>query len=403
MKYLNHIKTLNSITIILEGRAPATIFANHPVYTEVEGLLKHKRFSDIPGAVDKAEKIRSGSNGLFDVRDGDIVIDGTKLPDSLSKRILQFCEGKLDCQPLVNFWYNLRENPSEDARRDLYTFLEKNHVPITEDGSFIAYKKVRSDFMDCHSGTVLYKVGTLVKMPRDRVNSDRHTTCAPGLHVAGWDYMSQFSGDLIIEAKVNPKNVVAVPTDYNFTKIRVCELEVIQVCEGYMENQDYNKDTAEKVVEKRYEDEDGVGDDGPAVGYDDRHDGDDDDDLIDDTDDDDDDDLDLVDDVVTLPTTIRRIPPHLRIIKPNQKHQLKILNVIMDKINLGPTDVVHMSTTTRKKKLILSAQGLENDLATVEIGTTSVTVPAKVMKLAGLTGRKFKIKVTLGTLEITPA
>jgi bifunctional DNA-binding transcriptional regulator/antitoxin component of YhaV-PrlF toxin-antitoxin module len=133
---------------------------------------------------------------------------------------------------------NLRQNPSEESRKDLYTFLEKNHVPITEDGYFVAYKGVNNDFTDNRTGSYDNSIGKTVKMPRDQVNPDRNQTCSTGLHVAAYEYAKGFAA-LLIEVKVNPRDVVSVPTDYNAQKMRVCEYTVVAECENELKEELY--------------------------------------------------------------------------------------------------------------------------------------------------------------------
>jgi hypothetical protein len=64
-------------------------------------------------------------------------------------------------------------------------------------------------------------------MPREEVDEDPNRTCSTGLHVACFDYAKDF-GERLIEVKVNPRDVVAVPVDYNGTKLRCCQFEVIR-------------------------------------------------------------------------------------------------------------------------------------------------------------------------------
>ena len=66
-------------------------------------------------------------------------------------------------------------------------------------------------------------------MSRYRVNLNRSESCSYGLHVASCYYAQAFTGDTLIEVSVNPDNVVAVPTDCNQQKMRVCEYTVLNI------------------------------------------------------------------------------------------------------------------------------------------------------------------------------
>ncbi len=64
-------------------------------------------------------------------------------------------------------------------------------------------------------------------MPRNEVDENSEVTCSQGLHVASYSYMDHYPGERIVICKVNPKDVVAVPADYNNAKMRVSGYEVV--------------------------------------------------------------------------------------------------------------------------------------------------------------------------------
>lgn len=197
--------------------------------------LRENRVDDIPDLINDAMRIVRFGQGDFAVQDGRVMVDGQPVHDGLSRKILQFQKEKLPHQPLVEFARNLQKNPSYRAVNELFQFLEKNDHPITPDGNFIAYKRVREDFTDIHTGTFNNSVGTTVEMNRNQVNEDSTQTCSHGLHVANWNYAhTQFashnpSTDVMLEVEVNPADVVSIPVDYNQSKMRVCKYTVIGV------------------------------------------------------------------------------------------------------------------------------------------------------------------------------
>ena len=134
------------------------------------------------------------------------------------------------------FLKNIMENPSYQSQLELYDFLEHKHLPITEDGCFLAYKAVRKDFMDKYSGTFNNQIGGIVKMTRAKVDDDRQMGCAAGLHVGALDYVTSYgsleAGDRIIIVKINPRDAVSVPTDSSHQKLRTCQYEVVGQYEG---------------------------------------------------------------------------------------------------------------------------------------------------------------------------
>ena len=118
-------------------------------------------------------------------------------------------------------------NPSKRAVDELYGFLEKNSLPITPDGCFLAYKRVRGDYKDCYTGTMDNSVGCVVEMERNMVDDNRDNTCSAGLHFCSHDYLRSFSGERTVIVKINPADVVSIPSDYDNAKGRTCRYEVI--------------------------------------------------------------------------------------------------------------------------------------------------------------------------------
>lgn len=197
--------------------------------------VKENRLQEIPALVSAAKRIELFSKGNFVVQDGRVTINGIAAPEVLSNKIIRFSNEGLPFQPLLKFAENLQSNPSFRAVNELYTFLEKNDHPLTESGNFIAYKRVRGSFRDIHSNTMDNSVGNVVEIPRNQVDEDSNRTCSHGLHVANWNYAhtqfasSDASSDIMLEVEVNPADVVAIPTDYNNAKMRVCKYKVLGV------------------------------------------------------------------------------------------------------------------------------------------------------------------------------
>lgn len=200
-------------------------------YKNVLQAIKEERYDEIADVISPEKKILEFSEGFISVEDGVIVIDGEEVPNELSDRIIKFANEGLPYMPLVCFFRNLIENPSFHSVQQCFQFLEANHYPITPDGSFVAYKKVRANFLDGYTGKFNNSPGQTVSMPRNQVDEDPNQTCSNGLHVASYEYAHNYSGDVMIEVKVNPEHVVAVPNDYDSAKMRVCKYEVLGVAQ----------------------------------------------------------------------------------------------------------------------------------------------------------------------------
>lgn len=120
-------------------------------------------------------------------------------------------------------------NPSKTAVDELYDWLEGTQLPITEDGHFLAYKKVRDDYLSFYDGKTSNRVGETPTMPRNEVNDNRNQTCSQGLHFCSMSYLSSYYGGQgrVMILKINPADVVSIPSDYDFAKGRAWTYEVI--------------------------------------------------------------------------------------------------------------------------------------------------------------------------------
>jgi hypothetical protein len=68
---------------------------------------------------------------------------------------------------------------------------------------------------------------TVVEMPRNFVNDDQNNTCSDGLHFCSQEYLGHFGGERVMILKVNPRDVVSIPNDYNYSKGRASRYEIV--------------------------------------------------------------------------------------------------------------------------------------------------------------------------------
>ena len=218
----------NSVALFPPGESPLLIDREHANFTAVVEALKA---GDFAGAVDLASVpafIKTVSGGAVSISDEGISFKGELLTGYLADKMMQFFRDGLPVQHYCTFLSNVMANPSMVARKELYLFLEAADLPITEDGHFLAYKAVRSDFMDIYSGKFDNSPGTSHSMPRSAVDDDRNVTCSEGFHAAAYTYAKNFmhTGGKLVAVKINPADVVSVPSDYANQKLRCCRYEV---------------------------------------------------------------------------------------------------------------------------------------------------------------------------------
>lgn len=153
---------------------------------------------------------------------------GQPVPNEFRRHVLERASKGQSPEPLFKFWERLQKNPSKRSVDQLFPFVAKTDIPIAVDGCFLAYKKVRDDYMDVHSGTISNKPGTTVTIPRNLVSDDPREACHYGLHVGARRYAGTFGGGgKMVVCKVDPEHVVCVPYDSSQEKMRVCQYFVI--------------------------------------------------------------------------------------------------------------------------------------------------------------------------------
>lgn len=219
----------SNITIVIKNK-PHTIAKSHPTYEKVKDAIKRGAWDVVENIIDPKKQVLNYGSGHLEIQGDKMFWKGHEFHNAMSKRMFEMLQEDFPIEPLVLFMENLMQNPSYRAVNELYGFLEKNSLPITPDGHFLAYKKVRDDYKDIHSGTMDNSVGKVVEMERNQVNDNKEQTCSYGLHFCSEQYLPNFGsgrGDHVMILKINPRDVVSIPVDYNNSKGRCCRYEVI--------------------------------------------------------------------------------------------------------------------------------------------------------------------------------
>lgn len=254
-----------NLTLIVNNKAHQ-VLPDHINYKMIIDALPTASNDELSVLLDVEKAIVNFSDGMVEIKDGNVYYGGELVHGSISKRILDFMKQGLPFEPLVKFLDNLMQNPSMQSQTELYDFLEHQYLPITEDGHFLAYKAVRSDFMDKYAGKFRNKVGDVCEMRRAKVDDNRSAGCSQGLHAGALNYVAGYgsidSGDHIMIIKINPKDVVSVPNDCNCEKLRTCRYEVVGEYEGELSKPLYSSvfsyDNTEDQLDEDEEDDYGL-------------------------------------------------------------------------------------------------------------------------------------------------
>ncbi len=246
-----------NLTVVLNNKS-YQVLPDHINYKMILEALPTATADELLSIVDVEKAVAAFSDGLVEIKNGQVTYEGEVVHGSISKRILEFMSKGLPFQPLVTFLNNLMENPSMQSQKELYDFLEHEHLPITDDGHFLAYKAVRSDYMDKYRGTFDNHVGKVCQMTRSKVDDDRARGCSNGLHAGALNYVAGYgsleAGDKIVIVKINPRDVVSVPSDCNFEKLRTCRYEVVGEYQGELLKPLYSA-SLDSGVDYDYDDE----------------------------------------------------------------------------------------------------------------------------------------------------
>lgn len=147
-----------------------------------------------------------------------VLADHTIIPgaEKLETQLEAVANGLGSAKGLENFFRRMATVQRAHSAQDLLTFIEKGELPIADDGSVLVYKRLKTTkedgvFVDVHSGNVRQRVGSKVFMDEKLVDPNRHQDCSNGLHVARRDYLTAFSGNVTVLAKLAPEDVIAVP------------------------------------------------------------------------------------------------------------------------------------------------------------------------------------------------
>ena len=255
MKYIiSNDGTVNAFV----GGKPYTFNKSHHNSGALVAYLENGNVEHFEASYDMASTVEHYCDGYVHVEKGELTWQGVPMPDLFTDRILQMRKEGFNIDPMLNFLDNMNDNPSDKAIVELFDFMQNKHLPITDDGYFLAYKAVSPDFKDIYTGNIDNSVGSEVSIDRSKVDSNRDKHCSAGLHVGAIDYVKSYGGiDLdedngggnqIVICKVNPADVVSVPSDARFQKLRCCKYEVVSLFNDIFQTSVHMTDAGLKKV-----------------------------------------------------------------------------------------------------------------------------------------------------------
>jgi hypothetical protein len=266
---MNYIINNTAIVFFFDNK-PVKVEKTAPEYTRILSAfdLPSGKQEEVINAI-LNERVGEYEKDGFTISPESVSYDGETLPDILADKVRAIAAEGLPVKLFANFWENLNNNPSASSVRELYDFLAYKELPITEDGFFIAYKGVASNGLSIHgntktkvlqgivdnNGKIQNNVGDTIEVKRWDVDDNRDNGCSFGLHVGSMDYATTW-GEQTLVVKVNPADVVSVPTDCGCQKCRVSKYEVIDSYQNEIKNAitDSEGNPMESVEAAEYED-----------------------------------------------------------------------------------------------------------------------------------------------------
>lgn len=234
------------ISVFVPGQPPQVAVSDHPNFQEIlDGAVAGDE--SIIDLFDTSLTVATKFEKLSDrvtVANGRVYFDGDELHNVLTEQILRLLNEGADFMPFVRFLDKLMQNPEQHSRDNLYRWLNAGDWSITGNGDIIGYKGIAKDgnggYVSIHSGRAIVDgevvtgripnaPGSTIEMPRSEVTFDPAVGCHSGLHIGTWDYANSFGRGGVLEVRVNPRDVVSVPTDSGDQKLRACRYEVAKI------------------------------------------------------------------------------------------------------------------------------------------------------------------------------
>lgn len=224
---LTYTLTQQTITIIDEQKNVHTLQIGDK-FQQVLSMIKAGKIKKILTMLSPKAATEYNLKGIKLLSDTSISYHGKVYDEKeyvgLIDYIIECAKSKLPYEYLLKFIDNLALNPDAYSRLNLFMFLQQTGIKITENGYIAGVKSVRHDYTSHHDRKTLHKIGTFVTYPREKCNSNPSDTCSYGLHTGGSSYVNSFGdGDKhILVTIIHPRDVVCVPNDHSFQKMRAC-------------------------------------------------------------------------------------------------------------------------------------------------------------------------------------
>jgi len=227
------------ITIIVDGGVQHTIRQGSLNFGKAVDLYVAQNWDDLINIISPENYIKKlyAKYEQIEVKNGNVYVNDVAMHTLDAQRIIECLVKGADVTHIFKFVIRLQNNPSRRAVQELYKFLEHKNLGISVNGNLIAYKAVRNNYTDKHTGRFDNSIGNVLEMSRNQVDDDKDNGCSYGFHAGSLKYATEFASDndRVVLVEIDPADVVSIPTDCEYQKLRTCKYKVISEFERPLE------------------------------------------------------------------------------------------------------------------------------------------------------------------------
>lgn len=273
------IRRTNAITVCFSDGETLTVDPTEEMASKIESfkdcndnqevILKEWLYNKLYGkSIDCTSRVKNSN--ILTLRGNSIYmlsVSQLSIPEDFAIKILN-AEEEGDTDELnkwINFWTLVSLNPDSRVRNNLFWFIRKWDMQISQSGLIIGYRNVRikgstkysnenvkkilntyytekyinhkepsqvpfdnsnleavynyvinengsPTYTDVHSGTFNIKLGQPVRMSREECDAEQENSCSRGLHIGAKSWLkNNYYGEVGLQCLINPANVVAIP------------------------------------------------------------------------------------------------------------------------------------------------------------------------------------------------
>ena len=259
---LSHIKSNDNHWTVVLGGQPHQFDHTHPEYNGLCECVMAGDADEFVNLINTGTVIENWSEGNFEFRDGFLYYEDEQVANQPTERIINMIKNSWDYKPMLAYLDRLYQNVSNRAVQESYNWCSHKGLPISDDGMLIGYKGVSlysgedrfdklgrpltgGDHVDKYTGTSFRNnIGDECSMNRRGVSDNCNDGCASGLHVGTYEYAENWAGTngVVILVKFDPADIVSVPTDCQYSKMRVSKYTVVSVAREQLEEEVYTED-----------------------------------------------------------------------------------------------------------------------------------------------------------------